>query len=165
MNKNDLKADVIEVTASGAFKSEHVFNTTVGILGVLTLKGIKGEGSFSGADDSVLDFKKISIWKSHYELRQGSTVIAGAQPPKGLSRAFNLVFEGDYYLLKPGGNKLRSWTLKDNQGRAICEIMPRGGFKRGALLRIGAEIPLTLLVFVYCLVIRRWHEEAGVAAS
>ena len=54
----ELKADVIEVTVSGTFKTEHIFNTQEGILGALTIKGSKGEGSFIGADEVVLDFKK-----------------------------------------------------------------------------------------------------------
>ena len=161
----ELKADVIEVTVSGTFKTEHVFNTSSGVLGALTIKGSKGEGKFMGADEAELDFKKPSVWKNQYELQEGSVVIGTAHPPKKLKRAFQIDLEGQIYHLAPGGSKLRSWTLKNTQGQGICEILPRGGFKRGAYIKIGAEIPLKLLVFAYCLVIKRWQEESAAAAS
>jgi hypothetical protein len=161
----ELKADVIEVTVSGTFKTEHIFNTQEGVLGALTIKGSKGEGSFIGADEVVLDFKKPSVWKSQYEFQEGTVVIGKAHPPKKLKRAFELDFEGEIYHLTPGGSKMRSWTLNNNQAHGICEVLPRGGFKRGAYIKIGAEIPLKLLVFVYCLVIKRWQEESAAAAS
>jgi len=160
----ELKADAIEVTVSGTFKKEHVFNTPEGILGVLTIKGSKGEGSFIGADEVVLDLKKPSIWKSQYEFQEGTAVIGKAHPPKKLKRAFEIDFEGEIYHLTPGGSKMRSWMLKNVQAQGICEVLPRGGLKRGAYLKIGAEIPLKLLVFVYCLVIKRWQEESAAAA-
>lgn len=165
MDQAELKADVIEITVSGTFKTEHVFNTPEGVLGTLTIKGTKGEGNFVGADDAVLDFKKPSVWKNIYELHEGSDVIGKAHPPKKLKRAFEIDFEGKLFALSPGGSKLRSWTLVDQQGQGICEILPRGGLKRGAYLKIGAELPLKLLVFSYCLVVKRWQEEAAAAAS
>lgn len=164
-DRAELKADVIEVTVSGTFKTQHIFNTQEGILGALTLKGSKGEGSFIGADEVGLDFKKPSVWKSQYELKEGSIVIGKAHPPKKLKRAFEIDFEEEIYHLTPGGSKMRSWTLKNIQAQGICEVLPRGGLKRGAYIKIGAEIPLKLLVFVYCLVIKRWQEESAAAAS
>lgn len=161
----ELKADVIEVTVSGTFKTEHVFNTPEGILGALVIKGSKGEGRFVGADDAALEFKKPSVWKSQYELQEGNATIAKAHPPKKLKRAFEIDFEGEIYHLSPGGSKMRSWTLRNVQGQGICEILPRGGLKRGAYIKIGAEIPLKLLVFVYCLVVRRWQEESAAAGA
>lgn len=165
MDQAELKADVIEVTVSGTFKTEHVFNAPDGVLGALTIKGSKGEGSFTGADNLLLAFKKPSVWKSQYELQEGNDTIAKAQPPKKLKRAFDIDLEGEFYQLIPGGSKMRSWTIKNAQGQGICEILPRGGLKRGAYLRIGAEIPLKLLVFGYCLVVKRWQEESAAAAS
>ncbi len=164
-NVEELKTDVIEVTVSGTFKTEHVFNTSAGVLGKLVIKGSKGEGSFTGADNSILAFKKPSVWKSDYELQEGNTIISRAHPPKKLKRAFDVDFDGGLYKLTPGGSKLRSWTLSNEQGQQVCEILPRGGLKRGALIRIGAEIPLKLLVFGYCLVVKRWQEESAAAAS
>jgi len=161
----ELKADVIEITVSGTFKTEHVFNTSEGVLGALTIKGSKGEGSFIGADEIVLEFKKPSVLKNQYEFHEGSSVIGKAHPPKKLKRAFEIYFEGETYHLTPGGSKMRSWTLKNIQAQGICEVLPRGGLKRGAYIKIGGEIPLKLLVFVYCLVIKRWQEESAAAAS
>ena len=165
MEQVELKADVIEVTVKGTFKTEHVFLTPAGILGALTIKGSKGEGRFVGVDESVTDFKKPSIWKSNYELQEGGTTLGKAHPPKKLKRLFEIDFDGEILNLTPGGSKLRSWTLKNVQGQGICEVLPRGGLKRGAYIRIGADIPLKLLVFVYCLVTKRWQEESAVAAA
>ena len=131
----------------------------------MTIKGSKGEGSFIGADEVVLDFKKPSVWKNQYELQEGTTIIGKAHPPKKLKRAFEIDIEGDIYNLSPGGSKMRSWMIRNNQGQGICEILPRGGLKRGAFLKIGAEIPLKLLVFSYCLVVKRWQEESAGAAA
>ena len=165
MDKAELKADAIEITVSGTFKTEHLFKAPDGVLGALTIKGAKGEGNFIAADESILEFKKPSVWKNNYELHEGSKVIATAHPPKKLKRAFQIDIEGNTYQLSPGGSKLRSWTLKNVQGQGLCEVLPRGGLKRGAYVKIGAEIPLRLLVFIYCLVVKRWQEEASAAAA
>jgi len=165
MDQAELKADVIEITVSGTFKTEHVFNTPEGVLGALTIKGSKGEGKFIGADDAALEFKKPSVWKNQYELEDEAAVIGKAHPPKKLKRAFEIDLEGEIFQLVPGGSKTRSWTLKNSQGQGISEILPRGGLKRGAYIKIGAEIPLKLIVFTYCLVVKRWQEEAAAAAS
>lgn len=164
-DKNELKADVIEVTVSGTFKTEHVFNSSAGVLGKLLIKGNKGEGSFQGADDSWLEYKKPSIWKNQYELHEGNLITGKAHPPKKLKRAFEIDLDGELFSLSPGGSKLRSWMIRNDQGESICEVLPRGGLKRGAILRIGAEIPLKLLVFGYYLVFKRWQEESAAAAS
>lgn len=161
----ELKTDLIEVTVSGTFKTEHVFNTPDGALGTLAIKGSKGEGNFVGADDAVLEFKKPSVWKNQYELEEAGAVIGKAHPPKKLKRAFEIDLEGEIFHLVPGGSKMRSWTLQNAQGSGICEVLPRGALKRGALIKIGAEIPLKLLVFTYCLVAKRWQEEASAAAA
>jgi len=161
----ELKADMIEVAVSGTFKTEHVFNSSGGVLGVLVIKGSKGEGMFQGADESRLEFKKPSVWKSHYELHDGTAIIGTAHPPKKLKRAFEISLDGETFSLSPGGSKMRSWTIRNAGEQQICEILPRGGFKRGAILRIGAEIPLKLLVFGYCLVFKRWQEENAAAAA
>ena len=161
----ELKADVIEITVSGIFKTEHVFNISEGVLGALTIKGSKGEGNFIGADEVVLEFKKPSVWKNEYEFQEGNLTIGKAHPPKKLKRAFEIDLEGNKFNLAPGGSKMRSWTLVNERGQQLCEVLPRGGLKRGAFIRIGAEIPLRLLVFVYCLVIKRWQEESAAAAS
>ena len=165
MEQVELKADVIEVTVKGTFKTEHVFITPDGILGALTIKGSKGEGRFLGADELVLEFKKPSFWKNHYELQEGTVMIGKAHPPKKLKRLFEIDFDEEIFNLTPGGSKLRSWTLKNVLGQGICEVLPRGGLKRGAYIRIGADIPLKLLVFVYCLVVKRWQEESAAAAG
>ena len=94
-----MKADVIEITVSGTFKTEHVFNTSEGVLGALTIKGSKGEGSFIGADEFILEFKKPSVGKIEYELQEGNAVIGKAHPPKKLKRAFEIDLEGEILIL------------------------------------------------------------------
>jgi hypothetical protein len=165
MNPEEFTADVIEVTVSGTFKTEHVFNAAEGILGVLTLKASMADGQFTGADDLKLAFKKTSAWKSHYELQQNGVILGTARPPKKITRALDLFVNEVRYILKPGGSKARSWKIYDERGQVMCEIMPRGAFKRGARIRIEAEIQLSMLVFGYCLVARRWQEESAAAAS
>jgi hypothetical protein len=161
----ELKADLIEVTVKGTFITEHMFRAPDGVLGILTINSSKGEGKFLGNDDGGVTFKKPSFWKNNYELYEGSSPLAAAHPPKKLSRAFEIDFKGEVFHLAPGGTKMRSWTMANSQGQRISEILPRGVFKRGAYLKIGAAIPLYLLVFGYYLVIRRWQEEAGAAVS
>ncbi|MCJ7732980.1 MAG: hypothetical protein MUP11_00395 [Anaerolineales bacterium] len=161
MNNEELKADVIEVGVSGTFKTEHVFATSAGILGILTLNAGISEGDFQGADGSSLVIKRTSFWKSNYELRDGNSVIATAVPLGKLRRGLILNMEGEPLGLYPGGSKLRSWRIKDALDQVLCEILPRGAFKRGAYLRINAQIPLRWLVFGYCLVTKRWQEESS----
>ncbi|NQS92089.1 MAG: hypothetical protein HQ574_06725 [Chloroflexi bacterium] len=161
MNNVELRADVIEVGVSGIFKTEHVFATPAGILGVLTLNVGISEGEFQGADGSTLVYKKTSFWKSNFEYFDGVSVIATAEPIGKLRRGLRLNLDGEHLGLFPGGSKLRSWTIKDPRDQILCEILPRGAFKRGAYLRIKAQFHLRWLVFGYCLVTKRWQEESG----
>lgn len=161
--KSEIKADRIEITVSGGFKTEHVFHTAGGVLGVLELRGSRSEGWFRGIDDLQLHFEKTSFWKSRYQLSDQDRVLGAAQPVKALSRKLSLRFEGQPLLLVPGGSKLRSWRLLDSLEKPLLEIQPRRGFKRGALIRVGSETALSVLVFAYCLVSRRWQEENAAA--
>lgn len=156
-----VNPNTVEVSVSGTFKTEHLLKTPDESLGSLVIKGGKGEGVFTGKGDIVLEFKKPSAWKSQYELLEGTATIGKAHPPKKLKQAFEIDFEGQIFNLTPGGSNSSSWTLSDHQGQGICEVLPRGGFKRGANIKIGAGIPLKLLVFVYCLVYKRWQEDAA----
>lgn len=164
MEQAELRTDLIGVTVRGTFKTVHVFNVPEGSLGSLTIKGSKGEGKFLGAAGLELEFQKPSLWKDRYQLLENGAIIGEAHPPKKLRRAFQIDWGGEVYRLAPGGSKLRSWTLSQEGGQVLCEILPRGGLKRGALIRIGTEIQLNLLVFGYCLVAKRWQEESTAAA-
>lgn len=159
-SQNMINQGLIEVTVSGTFKTEHDFDSSGNSLGSLVIKGGKGEGVFTGDDELSLMFKKPSAWKNQYELQEGKDVIGKAQPPKKLSKAFDIELEGQMVHLTPGGSKGRSWTLKDGQGHEICEVLPRGGLKRGAKIQVETQVSLKLLVFAYCLVVRRWQEES-----
>jgi hypothetical protein len=161
MIDREFKADLIEVLETGAFKTEHVFQTDEGILGSLSLNVGKTEGAFQAVDEKELTFKKTSPWKSNYEWRDGSSLIGSAVPRKALSRAFLIDFQGTGYGLIPGGTKMRSWRVINSSDQELCEILPRGAFKRGARIRIKAEIPIGLLIFSYCLVNKRWQEQSS----
>ena len=161
MSDLEIRADLIQVLESGIIKTEHVFHAADGVLGILNLKTGKSEGLFTTPGGQEHIFKKISAWKSIYEWKDGSSLVASAKPPKALSRAFVIDFEGTGFGLFPGGSKLRSWKVKNTSNQEICEIQPRGAFKRGALIKIRADIPVGLLVFSYCLVSKRWQEQSS----
>jgi hypothetical protein len=163
MSNSEYKTDLIEVAVSGAFKTDHVFVSSLQTLGVLSLNTSKGEGIFQAADGSKHELRKTSFWKSVFELTCGGEKIASATPRGAFKRAFDLQYENEVFSLIPKGSKLRSWSIRDAQERTICEFLPRSGLKRGARIRIGSEIPLPLLVFGYLLVIRRWQEESSAA--
>ena len=57
------------------------------------------------------------------------------------------------------------WTLRNARDQILCEIKPRGVFKRGAMFRILNQLPITLLVFTYCLVSKSWQDQSAVAAA
>lgn len=161
MNKETISADWIEVEVKGTFKTEHVFVSNNQVLGKLALNAAKSEGFFLGADETQLKIRKISFWKSKYEIKQDEIVIGTASPRGGLKRAFDITYAELPVELKPGGTKLRSWTIRDSQGSNLCEFLPQKSLKRGSRIRIGAEIPLPLIVLCYILVIRRWQEESA----
>ncbi len=158
---NEYKADVIEVTVSGGFKTEHVFNAADGILGVLKMSAGKHKGSFLGAEGGELSFSRINFWKSQYLLEERGVEIGTAKPPGALKRAFNLEYNGEQQALIPGKAITRTWRLLDRKGELVCELKPRGSFKRGALIRVVSPVDLKLLVFVYCLVSIRWQEQSS----
>jgi hypothetical protein len=160
VENSEFRADHIEVIEKGALKTEHTFSSVAEVLGTLTLKASRAEGVFQDAGGGVGTLKRTSIWKSNYEWLQDGRAAGTAVPRGKLSRAFNISFEGKSYGLFPGGNTFRSWTLKDTQDVAICEIRPRGAFKRGALIGIMGQLPLALVAFSYCLVSQRWQEAA-----
>jgi hypothetical protein len=155
-----VDANQIEISVSGGFKTEHVFNAPEGTLGSVKIKGGKGEGVFTGTENLVLEFKKPSVWKNQYELHEGKETIARAEPLKKMKPDFQIGFDDQVYHLSPGGNKARSWTMRTSQGDDVYEVLPKGGLKRGAIIEIKTKIPLSLLVFGYCLVVRRWQEDA-----
>ena len=161
MNDQEFIADLIEVIETGVFKSEHLFHYGGGVLGVLSLKTGRSEGNFKAESGEEYNFKKTSPWKSHYEWRDNTSLVASAIPKGKLSRAFIIEYQGIVYGLLPGGSKLRSWKIKKSSTQDICEYIPRGIFKRGAMIKIGAEIPVGLLVFCYCLVSKRWQEQSS----
>jgi hypothetical protein len=161
MNNEAINADWIEVSVKGTFKTEHVFVSNNQIFGKMALNAAKSEGFFLGADETQLKIRKTSFWKAQYELIQDEKVICTASPRGALKRAFDINCDDLFVELKPGGSKLRSWTLRNSQGGGLCEFLPRKSLKRGARIRIGAEIPLPLIVLCYILVIRRWQEESS----
>jgi hypothetical protein len=161
MNNEAITADWIEVAVTGTFKTDHVFGSNNQILGKLALNAAKSEGFFLGADESQLKIRKTSFWKAQYEIIQNEKVIGKASPRGALKRAFDIDYDNLPVELKPGGSKLRSWTIRDSRGSILCEFLPRKSLKRGARIRIGAEIPLPMIVLCYILVIRRWQEESS----
>jgi hypothetical protein len=163
-NPNEFRADVIEVTVSGGFKTEHLFNAADGLLGILNLNAMISEGLFRGADGSELNIKRTSFWRSTYQLSDGSSIVGAVKPLKKLSRAFVIDYEGQTMRLAPGGSKFRSWKLLDAAENPLCELMPRKALKRGARIRIQAPAALGLLAVAYTLVARRWQEESSAAA-
>jgi hypothetical protein len=165
MNNESFKADLIAVIETGFFKTEHLFGTQSDVLGVLALNAGKTKGTYTGLEDLSLIFEKINFWKSQYELKQEGAVIASAAPRGGLSRVVIINFEGELFTLLPGKGLSRSWTLKNSRDQFICEFKPRGTFKRGAMLRIINQIPISLLVFSYCLVSKKWQEQSGAGAA
>ncbi|MFV1948667.1 MAG: hypothetical protein ACC633_01900 [Anaerolineales bacterium] len=161
MSDLEIKADIIEVLESGIFKTEYVFQSREGILGIMSLKAGKSDGIYKAADGTEMLLKKTSFWKSNYEWRDGETLVGGAMPRKALRPTFIIKFQGNSVVLSPGGNKARSWRVRNSSNQEPCEIQPRGVFKRGARLLIRAEIPIGLLVFCYCLVSIRWQERTS----
>ena len=161
MNRGAITVDQIVVSVSGTFKTEHVFSTTQQVLGKMALNAAKSEGFFLGADKSQLALKKASFWKSVYELTQEDQKIGTASSKGVFKRAFDIQFEDRSFELKPGGSKLRSWSVRNSQGVVVCEFLPRKSLKRGARIRINAELPMSLIVLCYLLVIKRWQEESS----
>ena len=161
MNKEAFAADRIEVSVQGTFKTEHVFASSYQALGKLAMNAARSEGFFLGADQNQFAIQKTSFWKPVYEIKTDQQVVGTASPLGALKRAFQIEFEARSYVLKPGGSRLRSWTLWNQESVAMCEFLPRKSLKRGAQIRIGAEIPLALIVLSYILVIKRWQEESS----
>lgn len=165
MNNESVSADVIAVIESGIFKTEHIFGTNTDLLGTLIMNVVKTKGTFIGTEDLSLDFEKTHFWKNQYELKQGGVVIASAAPRGALSRFFILGLGEESYLLSPGKGFSRIWTLKNVRDQILCEIKPRGVFKRGAMFKILNQLPITLLVFSYCLVSKNWQDQSAAAAA
>lgn len=159
----EWKADLVEVTVSGVIQTEHVFNTAGGILGVLTMKGVKSQGAFQGVEGGEVQLSRTNFWKSQYALLERGTELGSAKPPRAISRAFAVEYHGDQLVLIPGKGLTRIWRLLDDQGSVICELKPRSAFKRGALIQIFSSVEVKLLVFVYYLVFIRWREQSSAA--
>ena len=164
MKLNEIKADQVITSVTGTFTTEHVFNTSAGILGVLELKPSKGKGSFQSAEGNIqYDFDNTAFLKPNYELKENGIVLASSEKRSVLGRQLLIQSQEKKFLLLPGGGKLRSWGLWDNKEQKICEVQPLGVFKRGARILIRQEISIPLLVFVYCLVLKRWQDESSAA--
>ncbi len=164
-NQNMIETGQIEVSVSGTFKTEHDFKAGESSLGSLAIKGAKGEGVFTAASGIVLEFKKPSGWKNQYQLLESNNLLSSVQLPNKIRKAFEIEFSGQVYELSPGGSKNRSWTLRNSQALQVCEILPRGGLKRGAVIQVENQLALQLLVLVYYLVEKRWKDEASASAD
>jgi hypothetical protein len=164
MSLESFTADQIEVSVKGTFKTEHYFAANYQSLGKLLLNAARSEGIFHGADESQLMIRKNGFWKAVYEIRQDGRLIGKATPRGAFKRAFDIDYEDMPIALTPGGSRLRSWSVRDSKGGVLCEFLPRKSLKRGAQIRIGAELPLPLIILCYILVIRRWQEESSSAA-
>lgn len=160
--RDEISADVIGVSATGFFKSEHVFTTGGRILGTLQINAGKSAGTFQGADGIQLAFKKTNFWKSTYQLEESGDILGTAKKRKPLGKALSLEYQGEPFKLVPGGGMLRRWRLLDGGEEVLCEYLLRGVFKRGAWLRIFAPVEVKLMIFAYCLVTGRWQEESAV---
>ena len=160
MINQEFKADLIEVIEKGGFKTNHTFQVTDEKLGVLELNGIKSAGVFKAENGQELVCKKTSPWKSTYELSENGTQTGFASSRKTLGQDYLIQYQGEIFGLIPGGSRLRSWRVMNPSKQEICEYLPRGGFKRGAYVKIRADIPLGLLVFCYVLVSNRWMEHS-----
>jgi hypothetical protein len=160
MSDGEVAADVIEVIETGIFKTEHVFQSPTQVFGSLVLKAGKSSGTFTGADEGILEFLKHGFWKARYELRKGSAVLGSTAPRGKLNRDLLISFGGEDYGLFQGGKKIRSWRII-KEDRVLCEISPRGAFKKGAILQIFSPVPFNLLLFSYCLVSKRWQEQSS----
>jgi len=161
---NEFRADLIEISVSGSLRTEHVFHAADGVLGVLNLNGMISKGEFRGADGSELHLEKTNFWKFEYQLSEGGEILAKANSPKAFKRALEIEYQGRSMRLEPHGSKLRSWTALDENHHPICEIKPRGAFKRGAVIHLFSPAALGLLALAYTLVSRRWQEENSAAA-
>ncbi len=62
MSDLEIKADIIEVLESENFKTEHVFQSREGILGIMSLKAGKSDGIYKAADGTEMLLKKTSFW-------------------------------------------------------------------------------------------------------
>jgi hypothetical protein len=160
-----MNNESIAVIETGIFKTEHVFGSQADIFGTLTLNAGKTKGTYTGLEDLSLIFEKTSFWKSLYELRQEGAVIASAAPRGGLSRVLIITFEDETFALLPGKGLSRSWVLKNSLAQVLCEFKPRGTFKRGAILRIFNQISISLLIFSYCLVSKKWQEQSAAVGA
>jgi hypothetical protein len=152
---------VIEIAVSGAFRTEHIFHTAGGVLGKLTMNASRSQGIFQGQENLELVFVKESFWKSTYNISRQGQILGTAKPEKVLSRKVGLAVEGETYNLHPGGSKLRSWRVLNSDGQPLIEIQPKGGLRRGARLLFFRESTVSVIVFAYCLVTRRWQEESS----
>jgi hypothetical protein len=161
MEKAEIRADLVVTSVSGTFSTEHLFQTSAGILGVLKLKSSKAKGSFQTADGTVYDFDHAAFLKPNYQLKLDDEVLIRSEKRSTLGRQLKVHVNGKTYLLRPGGGTTRSWTLWDEDEYKVCEIQPKGVFSRGAKILIRQEIEMPLLVFTYCLVIKRWQEESS----
>lgn len=160
MDKNgEVTTDIIQIKATGSLKTRHEFLFPGGNLGTLLLNAGKTEGTFQGADGSILTHKKTSFWKSTYQMEENGKEVARANPLKTLNRAMLIDHHQKQYKLMPGGGRSRSWRLID-EADTLCEYLLRGTFKRGALIQIFSPVQMELLVFGYCLVCKRWQEES-----
>ena len=74
-------------------------------------------------------------------------------------------FRGQVYDLGPVGFLSRGWQLIDQSGAGVMEALPRGVFKRGALLALARPVPTDLVVFVCYLVSARWQEQSAAASA
>ena len=160
LERDEIRADLVVTSVSGTFTTEHLFQASAGILGVMKLRTSKSKGSFQAADGTIFEFENTAFLKPNYELKLDDEVLVRSEKRSALGRGLKVHEGGVTYVLRPGGSRMRSWGLWDEDELPVCELQPKGAFSRGAKIIIRQEVSVPLLVFVYCLVIKRWQEES-----
>ncbi|MCX7682815.1 MAG: hypothetical protein N2508_12775 [Anaerolineae bacterium] len=165
MAQETWNADEIEVTVRGLFTTHHLFQTARGTLAELVFPFFSLRSILHTADGRQLLARRVSLWRTRHELRDGDTVLATAQPLSFWSRGWAIRFGSQEYLLKPTDFWANRWQLSDEVGSVLLQLSSRGVFRRSAHLTVSGEIDADLLAFAYYLVQVRQEEQAAGASA
>ena len=114
-------------------------------------------------EDESLEVRRVSMWKSTYEMLRRREVIAKARRPNAFYRRFDIEFGERDFELRAVSAWRREMCLYEGR-REIGSWRPEGIMSRRIEIEVDEELPLPALGFATWLVMVQWrhqHQAAG----
>jgi len=124
----------------------------------LTFSWVSEQGTIRfGADE--FEVVKHGPLSGHWTLESGGQVIASAQKPSAVFRAYELSMAGADFAVKPQSAFTRCFDI-EFAGQVVGSIRPAHPFTRRAFIECNSQVPELVQLFAFWLTAIAWRRAA-----